>query len=544
MVRCPAHDDRRPSLGVLLSPLNEVLAWRCFVCGRIDRELMRRLAESRGWSMTRQDLTVDVRRVSEPTYSEARFRVERLSEVPDALRDELRERGLGPVLGEYVWPVRVVRRSDQRSAYGWGLYVGGTLKQVCIAAVDRSAGWPRYLSFERRFVGVWEYNLAESVEDRQAEVVIVVEGHFKALSVLSVLRERRWSRSAIVVSVTSATSWSDIAQNGITVRGRVGVLALDPDVRDESGVLSRVRGVVVADHWRVWSSDTGGKVDDELLRGASVESLLSPRRRWLRPMSEVSGTLVPRWVVPDFVPSGCLTLVEGLPGTGKSFFSLAVVSAYVVASVTGEPSGVHLGHDGVLEVRGDPTLPCVGYINTEDNPAILRGRVEWLLRRVDDSIRRAVLEHLLMVTDHVLFPLEPARLDELRAELADSRTGIVVVDTLSNHVAPSADMHSDAAARSVLRQVKALAPTSVVVRHWRKSASADPIERGAGSIGLAADARSVISVENQVDDATGRERGAGRIVKPSYGTSRYSVYGSIGEFFVVPPAAMVESSEL
>jgi len=81
---------------------------------------------------------------------------------------------------------------------------------------------------------------------------------------------------------------------------------------------------------------------------------------------------------------------------------------------------------------------------------------------------------------------------------------LVVVDPLAAYLGGEVDGHRDQHVRRALHPLAALADRAgaavVVIRHLRKSASADPLYRGGGSIGIVAAARSALLVARDPED--------------------------------------------
>ncbi len=187
----------------------------------------------------------------------------------------------------------------------------------------------------------------------------------------------------------------------------------------------------------------------------------------LTPMTEVTPEEV-RWVWKGYIPQGKLTLIEGDPGTGKTWVCLAIA-----ARVTLE------GHNVI-------------YMTYEDDPAdTLRPRLEameadlkrlYLLRgkRVN-----GILQHITLRDQQLL-----------EEAIVRVKPRLLVVDPLQGFVGGDIDLYRANEVRARLAGVIKIAASHncavLVVRHLNKSSHANALYRGLGSIDLSAAARSVI----------------------------------------------------
>jgi hypothetical protein len=181
-----------------------------------------------------------------------------------------------------------------------------------------------------------------------------------------------------------------------------------------------------------------------------------------------------------------LTLLEGDPGLGKTWFALAIAAAVS----RGYPLP---GPDGKLS---QPTSPAqVLYLTAEDGIGdTLRprleaagadlGRVQVLAgQRGEDGREGIVTLADLPILEQALEQVQPA---------------LVVVDPIQGFLGAGVDMHRANEVRPLLAGLARLAErysfAALLVRHLRKSSAERAVHRGLGSIDFAAAVRSILLV--------------------------------------------------
>src|SRR5215207_1311682 len=197
-----------------------------------------------------------------------------------------------------------------------------------------------------------------------------------------------------------------------------------------------------------------------------------------------------RWLWPGRIPAGKITLLDGDPGLGKS-----TLLCEVAARVS----------------RGDP-LP-----GDESEPAAPRGVLLFSAEDdVHDTIRPRIdaaggdpqrIVFFVAVPDGSEtgrpFAL-PRDLPILDAVIARVDAALVIFDPLVAFLPAGVSASIDQHVRHALGALKASAERSgaaiVVVRHLNKSASANPLYRGLGSVGIIGAARSGLLLAADPDD--------------------------------------------
>jgi hypothetical protein len=197
-----------------------------------------------------------------------------------------------------------------------------------------------------------------------------------------------------------------------------------------------------------------------------------------------------RWLVPDLIPSGKLTLLAGDGGLGKSTVTLDLAAALTM----GRPAW------GLDYDPGDPSdvllLSCEDDASDTVLPRFLaaggaRERMHLLRGRLDE--KGEVLPFNLLYVHELLAHLE-------------KHPGIrlVVIDPVSAYLGGKVDEHKDSDLRIILRPLTdAAARTGVAViliKHLNKAQGARAIHRIAGSAAYVNAVRQVLTVAADPED--------------------------------------------
>jgi len=215
-------------------------------------------------------------------------------------------------------------------------------------------------------------------------------------------------------------------------------------------------------------------------------------------MEDVAPELI-RWLWPGRIPFGKLTVVEGDPKVGKSTLLLDVA-----ARVT---TGAALP-DGHLPASGSVLI-----LTAED------GLADTVRPRLDaagaDQSKVFAWESVPVIDEDgnpagIRPPSIPRDLATLETLIVEKGIVLVVIDVLNAYLGADVDGHKDQDIRRALMPLAKLAEQTgaaiVVLRHLNKSTGGPAIYRGAGSIGIAGAARSVLLVGMDPDDEEHRRR--------------------------------------
>jgi hypothetical protein len=188
------------------------------------------------------------------------------------------------------------------------------------------------------------------------------------------------------------------------------------------------------------------------------------------------------WLWQRRIPLKMITFLDGDPGLGKS-----TLTADLAARVS---RGQHMPFE---LPPGKPAADVI-FMATEDVKAMTS--VPRLRVAGADLTRVRFVESMPTSRDPDAPPtLDPERLEQLEAAIAEHQARLVVIDPLFNYLPTAIDAHRDQDVRSVLKPLAAMAErlgcAIVIVRHLKKGAGS-ALNRGSGSIGLAAAARSVL----------------------------------------------------
>ena len=233
-----------------------------------------------------------------------------------------------------------------------------------------------------------------------------------------------------------------------------------------------------------------GCKQDAILAALGLADLEGVGLRTVR-ASEVAIEQV-RFLVPDRVPLGALTLLCGDPGLGKSTWTCAV-AAGTTQGHYGEPARVLMANaeDGAAHV----IVPRLAAAGAE-------------LERVElFTVPDADGERPFTVPDDI------ARL-ERHVQACGAR--LVVIDPLNAHLGEQTNAHRDHSVRRALAPLALMAQrldvAVLVVAHLNKAAGTDALYRVGGSIGLVGGARSVLLFTRDPDDEPdGPRRALGHI---------------------------------
>lgn len=209
------------------------------------------------------------------------------------------------------------------------------------------------------------------------------------------------------------------------------------------------------------------------------DKLKRPKINFIR-MSEVEAEDVD-WLWYPYIPLGKLTIIEGDPGLGKSWITMAL-SSYV--SLGKRFPGVE---------ADDAMDGSVLLMSAED------GLGDTIRPRLDTM--SADVERIIAVEDPVTFDEEG--IEDMRTVLEEVRPKLVIIDPLVAYMGGGVDMHKANETREVMSGMSRLAEefhtAFVLIRHLTKGSRDKSIYRGIGSIDMTAAARSVIMVGRNPD---------------------------------------------
>ena len=209
----------------------------------------------------------------------------------------------------------------------------------------------------------------------------------------------------------------------------------------------------------------------------------------VRPLSGVEPRPV-SWIWPGYVPLGKLTIVEGHPGMGKSL----LLTDLIARITTGRTMP-----DGSIGDLVDPANVLI--LASEDDPAdTLRPRIS----AAGGDPNRIYLWETITTGEASRLPMFAEDTGTLASIVTEADVKLVVIDPVMSFLSPRIDAWKDAEVRRALTPLAVLAAdlgiALIVVRHWTKSPTLNPLHRGGGSIAFAAAARSILGVLPHPED--------------------------------------------
>ena len=192
-----------------------------------------------------------------------------------------------------------------------------------------------------------------------------------------------------------------------------------------------------------------------------------------------------QWLVRNYLPLGNVTIFEGDGGSGKTTMAIEVI-----AKIS----------------RGDKV-----FFDGSDDPPVKGGSVILAAEEAYDSILRpklrlanADLREVYFLPTDVRIPDDLEQIEAEIAQLAKNSIRVVLIDPLSSFSTKSLAVESSA--RQILDRLGHLAEkfdvAVLVVRHLAKNESASITNRGLGSVGIGARARSAFMfVPDPLDDS-------------------------------------------
>lgn len=218
------------------------------------------------------------------------------------------------------------------------------------------------------------------------------------------------------------------------------------------------------------------------------------------------------WLWYPFIPKGKLTLLEGDPGCGKTWYANAVMAALSAGYPL--PGTEALGVGRVLLLAGED-----GYGDT------IKPRLRSLGANLANI--RPVLGLYAREEEHMM-TLTPEGLKALESEVEKYRPALVVIDPLVAYIAAGVDINKSNEVRAILRPVGDMAQrygaAIIGIRHLTKATHSMALYRGQGSIDFAAISRSVLLAVRDPNNPTRR------LVAPS--KASLAPEGQAQEFFL------------
>lgn len=213
-------------------------------------------------------------------------------------------------------------------------------------------------------------------------------------------------------------------------------------------------------------------------------STLSADELRVVPLADIAESR-PRWLWKGRIPFGCVSIIEGPPGVGKTTLALAISSAVT----RGRPLP-----GGSEALTPSNVLIC----SAEDSAgATLRPRAV----AHDADLARL---HVLASLDGGRLPTLPNDVTELGRLVDHHRARLLILDPLMAFFDSEINAYRDQDVRRAIAPLSALADRTgcavLLLRHLTKDGTRPAIYRGGGSVGIIAAARSALVVGRDDQD--------------------------------------------
>ena len=216
-------------------------------------------------------------------------------------------------------------------------------------------------------------------------------------------------------------------------------------------------------------------VAEQLLKADTthVQQAIAIQGCFSKPLSQYERRVI-HWLWQGRIPYGCITILEGNGGVGKSFVISAIASAV--------SRGIALPEDGPADPIG------VLLLASEDDPnVILRPRFESHGANLD--LIRCHDQSMLLNAEGIL---------ALERDISENKIKLVVIDPIVSFLGAKVDMNSATDVRAVMSPLAEIARKHecavLIIRHWNKNSIASASSRGSGSVDFRNSARSVLQI--------------------------------------------------
>lgn len=196
------------------------------------------------------------------------------------------------------------------------------------------------------------------------------------------------------------------------------------------------------------------------------------------------------WLWKGRIPYGKVTLFDGQPGQSKSTVALDIAARLTKGRAMPDGAEPERGAGGVLVVSAEDAI--------DDTIAP---------RLVAAGVERSRVRFFKMARDEhgIIVPLSiPDDLRRLARTVDEHDVHLVVIDPLVAFLSERTDSHNDASIRRALGPLNLMAEETGVaaigIRHLNKAIGLSAIDRGGGSVGIGANARSVLIFADHPDD--------------------------------------------
>jgi hypothetical protein len=200
-----------------------------------------------------------------------------------------------------------------------------------------------------------------------------------------------------------------------------------------------------------------------------------------------------RWLWPQRIPLGKVTVLDGDPGLGKSTMTLDLAARVSTGSPLPDKTPLSCARSVLI-------------VSAEDGIAdTIRPRLEAAGADVERVMVLDAVHYTTPKGDPEQRPLElPDDMAVLETAMQQTGAVLVVIDPLAAFLSGSVDSYKDQHVRRALAPLARLAERTgaaiVIVRHLSKTGGANALYRGGGSIGIIGAARAGLLVAADPED--------------------------------------------
>ena len=190
------------------------------------------------------------------------------------------------------------------------------------------------------------------------------------------------------------------------------------------------------------------------------------------------------WLWYPYIPFGKLTILQGNPGEGKTYFAMQLAAACTTGSAL--PSMTPLEPFNVI------------YQTAEDG--------------LGDTVKPRLIEagadlNRILVIDDSRIPLTLSD-DRIERAIAENHTHLLIIDPIQAFLGADVDMNRANEVRPVFRRLSDIAQRHacaiILIGHLNKAAGTQSTYRGLGSIDMTAAVRSLLFIGRVKNDPTTR----------------------------------------
>jgi hypothetical protein len=215
------------------------------------------------------------------------------------------------------------------------------------------------------------------------------------------------------------------------------------------------------------------------------------------------------WLWKPYIPRGKVTILDGLPGTGKTYFALALAAALSAGgSIFDEPATepakvIYLTQEDGLE---DTIKPRLDKLNANgDNILILKGSTEQTGIHLNKLGMADGQSEIPQPQDAQNYrPFDLSQIKVLEAALEQVQPQLVIIDNITSYLGPKIDMNKAQAVAPLMNELAGLARKTrcgfLMIRHPSKSVKDFAIHIGAGSYAFAGVVRSMLLIGKDPED--------------------------------------------